>query len=130
MLNNTVETQALFDNCRIEASQDGELRGAAMGLGCALFEHLRYDDNGQILTASLMDYLVPVSTDIPQFEIGHLETPSTFSANGTKGMGEGGTMAIPAVLANAVADALMEKGLLLNKIPLSEEYIFQLLRTV
>ena len=67
--------------------------------------------------------------DIPNFEIGHLETPSTFSANGTKGMGEGGTMAIPAVLANAVADALMEKGRLLNRIPLSEENIFQLLQT-
>lgn len=117
----------IFDPPTVDAQLVG---GAAMGLGCALFEHLRYDDNGQILTASLMDYLVPVSTDIPQFEIGHLETPSTFSANGTKGMGEGGTMAIPAVLANAVADALMEKGLLLNKIPLSEEYIFQLLRTV
>jgi carbon-monoxide dehydrogenase large subunit len=116
----------IFDSSTVNAQLVG---GAAMGLGNALFEHLRYDSNGQILTASLLDYLVPVSTDIPQIEIGHLETPSTFSVNGTKGMGEGGTMAMPAVLANAVADALMEKGRLLNKIPLSEENIFQLLQT-
>ena len=116
----------IFDPPTVDSQLIG---GAAMGLGCALFEDLRYDDDGQILTTSLLDYLVPVSTDMPTFEIGHLETPSTFSANGTKGMGEGGTMAIPAVLANAVADALMEKGVLLNRIPLSEENIFQLIRT-
>ena len=86
---------------------EGQIQGAvAQGLGEALLEELVYDDEGQLLTATLMDYAVPRADAVPSLEIGHLETPSPLMPGGFKGMGEGGTIGAPAALANAVADAL------------------------
>jgi aerobic carbon-monoxide dehydrogenase large subunit len=86
---------------------EGQIQGAvAQGLGEALLEELVYDDEGQLLTATLMDYALPRADTVPSLEIGHLETPSPLMPGGFKGMGEGGTIGAPAALANALADAL------------------------
>jgi len=86
---------------------EGQIHGAvAQGLGEALLEELVYDGEGQLLTATLMDYALPRADVMPNLEIGHLETPSPRMPGGFKGMGEGGTIGAPAALANAVADAV------------------------
>jgi carbon-monoxide dehydrogenase large subunit len=89
-------------------------------VGGALHESLVYDAEGQLVTASLMDYLVPTAMEMPAFELHHLEIPSPDSTNGAKGVGEGGTLGPPAAIANAVADAL---GVEMNALPLTPELI-------
>lgn len=100
--------------------------GVAQGIGMALYEHLRYDDHGALLTTSLMDYLVPSATDVPHCEVGHLETPSPLTELGVKGMGEGGTIGSPGALANAVADALSQFGVTVTDLPLTPERVWSL----
>jgi 2-furoyl-CoA dehydrogenase large subunit len=86
---------------------DGQVRGGlAHGLGAALYERLVHDEDGNLLTASFMDYLCPTASDLPAARIGHLSTPSPFTPLGAKGLGEGNTMSAPAAIANAVADAI------------------------
>ena len=103
---------------------DGQIQGGvAQGIGTAMYEHAIYDENGQFLTGTLLDYLVPTALDIPRVEIGHIETPSPFSRGGIKGMGEGGAIAPPAAIANAVADALSPFGAQVNAIPLTPERV-------
>jgi aerobic carbon-monoxide dehydrogenase large subunit len=100
---------------------EGQTHGAiAQGIGGALHESLVYDGEGQLLTASLMDYLVPTAREMPAMELHHLEIPSPDSPNGAKGVGEGGTLAPPAAIANAVGDAL---GVEMNELPLTPELI-------
>src|SRR5207245_9951199 len=86
----------------------------------AVLEALVYDEEGQLQTASLMDYLVPTAAEVPALTVDHLETPSPTSANGVKGVGEGGTVGAPAAVAGAVSDAL---GVELNELPLRPERI-------
>jgi aerobic carbon-monoxide dehydrogenase large subunit len=86
---------------------EGQLHGAiALGLGSALLEEIRYDAAGQPLGASFMDYALPRCDDVPALEIDHLETPSPLNPLGLKGVGESGTLPVPAVVASAVEDAL------------------------
>ena len=86
---------------------DGQVRGAvAQGIGSALLEQHIYDEQAQLLSGTLQDYLVPSMSNIPDIEIFHLETPSPFTPGGHKGMGESGTIGAPAAIANAIADAL------------------------
>lgn len=90
---------------------DGQVAGGVVqGIGSALLEELVYDDQGQPLTGSLVDYLVPTATDVPAIEIEHLVTPSERSPIGAKGMGEGGAIGPPAAILNAVNDALSGLG--------------------
>lgn len=104
---------------------DGQIQGgAAQGIGSALLEELVYAEDGQLLTGSFMDYLLPTALEVPEFEIRHLETPSTNHELGTKGVGEGGTIAAPAAIANAVSDAL---GAEVNSLPVSPERVVELL---
>jgi aerobic carbon-monoxide dehydrogenase large subunit len=104
---------------------DGQIHGgSAQGIASALLEELRYSEDGQLLTASFMDYLLPTAWDVPTFEIRHMETPSTNHQLGTKGAGEGGTIAAPAAIANAVADAL---GVEVNRLPVSPQRVLELL---
>lgn len=106
---------------------DGQVTGGvAQGLGGALFEHVVYDDAGQPLTTSLMDYLVPSAADVPFIEIGHVETPSPLVVGGYKGAGEGGTIAPCGALGNAVADALAPFGARVSQLPLTPERIYAL----
>jgi carbon-monoxide dehydrogenase large subunit len=101
---------------------DGQVRGGvAQGIAAALYEELAYDEGGQPLSATLMDYLVPTAAEIPAIEIHHLETPCAFSATGAKGMGEGGTIGAPAAIANAVADAVGHLGIEIDRIPITPE---------
>ena len=95
---------------------DGQVHGGtAQGIGGALLEHLVYDENGQMLSQTLMEYLLPSALDVPSIEVHHLETPAPFTIGGIKGMGEGGAIAPLPALANAVSDALApargERGL-------------------
>jgi 2-furoyl-CoA dehydrogenase large subunit len=86
---------------------EGQVRGGlAHGAASALYERHVYDETGNLLTASFVDYLVPTAPDLPTPRIGHRESPSPFLPLGAKGLGEGTTMSVPAAVANAVADAL------------------------
>ncbi|HLW60127.1 MAG TPA: xanthine dehydrogenase family protein molybdopterin-binding subunit [bacterium] len=86
---------------------EGQIHGGlAQGLGEAFLEEVRYDDAGQPLTATFMDYLLPAAVETPSVKMVHLETPSPFTAGGFKGMGESATIGAPACIANAVSDAL------------------------
>jgi carbon-monoxide dehydrogenase large subunit len=86
------------------------LGGVCQGLGGALLEEMVYDSDAQLLTGSLADYLIPTAADMPTIEIIHRETPSPLNALGVKGLGEGGAIAPPVVIANAVCDALRPVG--------------------
>jgi aerobic carbon-monoxide dehydrogenase large subunit len=101
---------------------EGQIHGAVVqGLGEALLESLLYDGEGQLLTATLLDYALARADDVPALEIGHLETPSPLTPGGVKGMGEGGTIGAPAALANAVADAVRPLGVGVTGLPLRPE---------
>lgn len=102
--------------------------GVAQGIGAALLEEVIYDEAGQLLTGTLMDYLVPTAAELPTIEVGHLETPSPTALGGFRGMGEGGTIGAPAAIANAVADALSPLGIEVNELPITPQRLFQLLR--
>jgi carbon-monoxide dehydrogenase large subunit len=99
---------------------DGQtMGGAAQGIGTALFEESPYDANGQPLASTFMDYLLPGPTEVPKFRLFHTETLSPHTKFGIKGMGEGGAIAPPAVLFNAVNDALRAIDVELSETPLT-----------
>ena len=103
---------------------DGQIQGGvAQGIGMALYEQAVYDDTGQLLTGTLMDYLVPTAADVPAVEIGHIESPSPHTPYGIKGMGEGGAIAPPAAIANAVADALAPFDVRVTALPITPERV-------
>jgi carbon-monoxide dehydrogenase large subunit len=102
---------------------NGQIRGGtAQGIGGVLYEETIYDESGQPLTSTFLDYLLPTASEIPQIEIEHLETPSA-TLGGYKGMGESGAIAAPAAVINAVADALSPLGVEINRTPLTPERI-------
>ncbi len=99
---------------------EGQIQGAvALGIGSALLEEIRYDEAGQPLAGSYMDYALPRSDDIPSIEIDHLETPSPLNPLGLKGVGESGALPVAAVIASAVEDALSARGLRVERMPLT-----------
>jgi len=100
-----------------------------MGLSGALLEHMRYDENAQNITGSLADYLVATASDLPNFEVLAMHTPSRGNPVGTKGMAEGGVMGASGALANAVNDALAPFGVVADRQPLSPDYLRSLLRS-
>jgi carbon-monoxide dehydrogenase large subunit len=107
---------------------DGQVRGGvAQGIGAALYEQVVYDDQGQIHTASLVDYLVPSACEIPAMKVIHLESESPTTLGGFRGMGEGGTIGAPAAVANAVTDALSSLGIEINELPVTPERLFRLI---
>src|SRR5439155_5854179 len=98
---------------------DGQVHGGvAQGLGNALYEDMIYDSNGQALTTSYLDYLLPTAWEVPLISVGHVETPSPLNPEGIKGAGEGGTMPVPAAVTNAVDDALAPLGVVVGQVPL------------
>ncbi|MGL6278076.1 MAG: xanthine dehydrogenase family protein molybdopterin-binding subunit, partial [Gaiella sp.] len=105
---------------------DGQVRGGfAHGAAVALHERHAWDDWGNPLTASFLDYLAPTAPDLPDIRIGHLSSPSPFTALGAKGLGEGNTMSAPCAIANAVADALDVDHV---ELPLTPPRVWELLR--
>ena len=110
---------------------DGQLVGAlAQGIGGALFEELVYDDEGQLLTTTFMDYLVPTSMEMPEATVIRIleETPTPLNPLGVKGAGEGGSSGCGGAIANAVADALAPLGVSITSLPLSPDRLSALIR--
>ena len=103
--------------------------GITQGIGMALYEECRYDEQGQPLSASFMDYLLPTVNEVPRFEVDFVETPSPFTTYGVKGGGEGGRMVAPAALASAVEDALAPLGVTISELPMTLERIATLVET-
>lgn len=108
---------------------EGQIYGSFVhGLGGAFYEEMAYDDSGQYLTGSFIDYMCPTAVESPELDIGHIESPSPFTVLGSKGCGESCTMSVPACLANAVADALKPLGATVNRLPLKPNDIWQLIQ--
>jgi carbon-monoxide dehydrogenase large subunit len=108
---------------------DGQIHGGvAQGIANALFEEIIYDDTGNILTASLADYLPPTAREIPTIEVHHLETPTEASVTRAKGLGEGGAIGAPAAVLNAVNDALSPFGVSIDEFPATPQRIHAALR--
>lgn len=99
---------------------EGQIQGGvAQGLGGALSEHCVYDEGGQLLTTTLMEYAVPTASDVPSIDVHHLETPAPAIAGGFKGAGEAGTTGAPAAILNAVNDALAPFGAVVTDQPIT-----------
>jgi carbon-monoxide dehydrogenase large subunit len=86
-----------------------------------------YDNEGQLHTASLVDYLVPAASEIPPMQVVHLDAASPTTLGGFRGMGEGGTIGAPAAVANALADALSPLGIEITELPVTPERLFRLI---
>jgi carbon-monoxide dehydrogenase large subunit len=107
---------------------DGQIHGGvAQGIGAALYEEIVYDPNCQMLSGSFVNYLLPGSMEVPSIKTVHLESPSPLNPLGVKGLGEGGAIAPPAAIANALADALLPLATPVNEIPLTPERVMQIL---
>jgi aerobic carbon-monoxide dehydrogenase large subunit len=103
---------------------DEQIRGGVVqGLGAALFEKCIYDERGQLTNANMADYLVPMSGEMPDIDVGHVVSPTTESELGAKGAGEAGTAGAAAAVANAVNDALSPFGAIITEIPLTPQLI-------
>ena len=109
---------------------EGQVRGGvAQGIGGALYEEFVYDDLGQILTGTFLDYLMPTCGEVPVIKQVHLETPSPLNPLGLKGIGEGGAIAPPVAVANAVVDALRPLGKVeISETPATPERVLALIR--
>jgi CO/xanthine dehydrogenase Mo-binding subunit len=107
---------------------EGQIHGGvAQGIGNAFYEQLVYDEQGQLLNASFMDYLIPTASDVPPIETAHRETPSPYNPVGLKGVGEAGCIPTGALFAQAVEDALAGFGVEITEIPLSPNRLFELI---
>jgi 2-furoyl-CoA dehydrogenase large subunit len=105
---------------------EGMVHGStAHGIGAALLEEFRYDEGGNLLTSTFMDYLKPTALDVPAIDVEHLETPSPFTPLGAKGVGEGGAIPGPAAVANAVEDALAPFGVVIRSLPITPERVWR-----
>jgi len=108
---------------------DGQVQGGvAQGIGNAYYEQLVYDDQGQLLNGTFMDYLLPTSLDVPSVEIGHEETPSPLNPLGVKGAGEAGAIPVGPLFCQAVENALQIEGLELLEIPLSPSRLWEIIQ--
>ncbi|WP_454625542.1 molybdopterin cofactor-binding domain-containing protein [Bradyrhizobium cenepequi] len=110
---------------------EGQIHGGvAQGIGNAFYEKLAFDDQGQLLNASLADYLLPTALEVPRMELGHTVTPSPLNPLGIKGAGEAGAIPVGPLFAQAIEDALQLKGrnVELLEIPLSPSRIFELIK--
>ncbi len=117
-----------FGNLANPLITDGQvLGGIALGIGNTFFEKVEYDEDGQILTGTFMDYLMATTMDMPRVDIDYVATPSPLNPLGMKGAGQGGTIPVPAVLSAAIDDAVRREGFRLRHAPFSESDLFQLL---
>ena len=106
---------------------DGQIHGGvAQGIGNAFYEKLSYSQDGQLLSGSFMDYLLPTSMEVPRMEIDHITTPSPLNPLGIKGAGEAGAIPVGPLFAQAIEDALGETGIEILEIPLSPSRVWSL----
>jgi len=106
----------------------GQTHGAvAHEIGGTVYEELNYDENGNLLNATFLDYLVPTALEIPNIEVEHMETPSP-QLGGWKGMGEGGCIGAPPAIVRAVEDALKPFGVRILETPVSPEKVLRLIK--
>jgi len=101
--------------------------GIVQGIGGALYEHCLYDDRGQLMNATMADYLVPMAAEMPDIECAHVETPTKTSMLGAKGAGEAGTGGAPAAIMNAVNDALRPLEAKVTSQPITPETVLRAL---
>src|SRR6185436_13136041 len=107
---------------------DEQIRGGVVqGLGAALFEKCVYDERGQLTNANMADYLVPMSGEMPDIDVGHVVSPTLESELGAKGAGEAGTAGAAAAVSNAVNDALRPFGTIITEIPLTPQVVLMAL---
>jgi CO/xanthine dehydrogenase Mo-binding subunit len=107
---------------------EGQIHGGvAQGIGGALLERLAFDDTGQLLNASFMDFLMPTVAEVPRIEVAHLETPSPLNPLGIKGVGEAGAIPVPALVAEAIEDALAPFSVRIHEMPLSPSRLRELI---
>ena len=110
---------------------DGQIQGGvAQGIGNAFYEQLHFDDNGALLNASLMDYLLPTASDVPNIVSDHVVTPSPLNPLGMKGAGEAGAIPVGALFAQGLDNAFRDIGLEVREIPLSPNRLFELVTEV
>lgn len=108
---------------------DEQIRGGVVqGIGAALMEHCVYDDEGQLLNATLADYLVPMAADLPDIHVAHVETPTEMTRLGAKGVGEAGTIGAIAALWCAVNDALRPLGARVTRQPFTPKHVLEAIR--
>jgi carbon-monoxide dehydrogenase large subunit len=128
----TIERYVAVDDCgRIINPMivEGQIHGGiAQGIAQALFEDAVYDDNGQLVTGSLMHYAVPKAAYMPDFELAHTETPTPVNPLGAKGVGEAGTIASSAAVMNAVVDALSPIGVRHLDMPAAPQAVWRALQ--
>jgi carbon-monoxide dehydrogenase large subunit len=124
-----IEKYAVAHDCGVVVNPllvEGQIRGGAVqGIGGILLEEIRYGADGQLLTGSFADYLLPTASDVPDIRVRHRHAPSAQNPLGVKGLGEGGAVGPAAAIANAVADAL---GIEINETPIRPEAIVNALR--
>lgn len=126
----TISTYVVAEDCGRVINPlivDGQVHGAvAQGVGAALLEEIMHNEDGQILTASLADYLAPLASNMPRIQIVHVEADLPATIGGFRGMGEGGTIGAPAAIANAISDALSPLGIEIDTLPATPERLFRL----
>jgi carbon-monoxide dehydrogenase large subunit len=127
----TVKRFIVSEDCGVMINPnvvEGQIAGGVIqGIGGVLYEHFVYDADGNPLTTTYLDYLIPTSTDVPVIEYDHLETPAPTNPGGFKGMGEGGAIGAPSAIINAVFDALAPFGVKITRQPLTPPAILDLL---
>lgn len=108
----------------------GHIRGGtAQGIGTTLYEKFHYDENGQLVTGTFADYLIPTLAEMPpEIRVGHVETPSPYTEYGIKGGGEGGRMGAPGALSRAIEDALVQYRVRCDELPLTPRKVRELVR--
>ena len=128
----TIDKYAVAHDCGVVVNPllvEGQIAGGTtQGIGGALLEELPYDSEGQLLAGSLADYLVPTASDVPDMAMAHQHTPSPLNPLGVEGVGEGGAVAPPAAIANAICDALSPFGVEFNATPVKPEQIVTAVR--
>jgi carbon-monoxide dehydrogenase large subunit len=130
----SVQRYLVVEDCGLPVNPaivEGQIRGGvAQGIGAVLLEHAAYDEDGQYMAATFMDYLMPTATDVPNFEIHHVETVLTDPDVNFRGVGEGGMIVAPATITNAIEDALQPFGVRITEQHLPPSRILSLVGAV
>lgn len=122
----------VVDDCGVMLNPmvvDGQMHGGiAHGIGNAILEEAVYNEDGQFLTWTFMDYLLPTAADVPELRVLHDEHPSPLNPLGVKGVGEGGTVSPPAAIANAICDAPRPADIRITQMPIVPDRLFGWIR--